>query len=162
MSFYTKFCATRGNKNLFVHFDSIEGGPNTPSALKHYEALKEFMGPGGESLRPRISSTLRKKQRKKKKSVTMVSRGLKATVPPVTGESEATGVSCLPVFMECTTTPQQSNGYDCGLYVLAIARAICQWDSDMISTIEKNVDYSVEMKMRREVLDIIQEMATDH
>lgn len=156
-------------KNLFLHFDSIKG-LNTPYAVKLYDALKEFMGPGGESSRPHASSSSLKKQRKKKKNVPPVNRGgSKSTVPPVAGESEATALAGLPMFTECETTPQQSNGYDCGLYVLAIARAICQWcspehsGSDMISTIEKYVDhYSVEMKMRSEVSDIIQEMAADN
>ncbi|EEF40279.1 conserved hypothetical protein [Ricinus communis] len=31
-----------------------------------------------------------------------------------------------PVFVE-SPTPQQTNGYDCGIYVIAIARAICHW-----------------------------------
>lgn len=151
-------------KNLFLHFDSMMG-VNTPYAVKLYDALKEFMGPGGESSSPHTSS---KKQRKKKKSVPSVKRGSKPTQPSVTEESEATAVSGLPMFTECETTPQQQNGYDCGLYVLAIARTICQWcsqehnRSDMISTIEKNVDYSVEMKMRSEVLEIIQEMTADN
>ncbi|KAL8096547.1 NEDD8-specific protease 1-like [Apium graveolens] len=151
-------------KNLFLHFDSMMG-VNNFSALKLYDALKEFMGPGGESLSPHASS---KKQRKKKKNVPYVKRGSKATQPPAIGESEATAVAGLPMFTECETAPQQQNGYDCGLYVLAIARAICQWSSqehnrtDMISTIEKNVDYSVEMKMRSEVLEIIQEISADN
>lgn len=31
-----------------------------------------------------------------------------------------------PVF-RAALTPQQTNGYDCGLYVMAIAKVICQW-----------------------------------
>ncbi|KAL1832776.1 hypothetical protein ACET3Z_002427 [Daucus carota] len=110
-------------KNLFLHFDSMMG-VNTPYAVKLYDALKEFMGPGGESSIPHTSSSLTKQQRKKKKSGPSVQRGSKPTQPPVTRESEATVVSGLPMFAECETTPQQQNGYDCGLYVLAIARAI--------------------------------------
>ncbi|KAL6553990.1 hypothetical protein OROMI_019663 [Orobanche minor] len=141
-------------KNLFLHFDSMEG-VNNFHAKKLYDAVKEYMGPGGEVSRPQTSSSSLKKQRNKKKSV-----------PSVTGGAKATALPGLPRFMECKT-PQQSNGYDCGLYVLAIARAICQWcshehnQSDMISAIEKNVDYSVEMKMRSEVLKIIQEVTAD-
>ncbi|KAK9072819.1 hypothetical protein SSX86_009254 [Deinandra increscens subsp. villosa] len=34
-------------------------------------------------------------------------------------------------YMECGCSPQQVTGYDCGLYVLAIAKEICDWfDSD--------------------------------
>ncbi|KAL8092925.1 NEDD8-specific protease 1-like [Apium graveolens] len=138
-------------KNMFLHFDSMKG-VNNFHAEKLYNAVKEYMGPGGEVSRPQTSSSSRKKQGNRKKSVT---RGAKDTM-----------IAGLPEFRECET-PQQTNGYDCGLYVLAIAREICQWCSrghnknDMISTIQKNVDYSVEMKMRGEVLKIIEEMTTD-
>ncbi|KAL7251001.1 hypothetical protein ACSBR1_012927 [Camellia fascicularis] len=30
-------------------------------------------------------------------------------------------------YVECSKTPQQVNGYNCGLYVAAIAKAICNW-----------------------------------
>ncbi|KAJ4867412.1 NEDD8-specific protease 1 [Raphanus sativus] len=33
------------------------------------------------------------------------------------------------MYRECSDTPQQKNGYDCGVYLLAIARVICQWFS---------------------------------
>ncbi|KAG7534919.1 Ulp1 protease family C-terminal catalytic domain [Arabidopsis thaliana x Arabidopsis arenosa] len=32
-------------------------------------------------------------------------------------------------YKECTDTPQQKNGYDCGVFLLAIARVICEWFS---------------------------------
>ncbi|CAH2069357.1 unnamed protein product [Thlaspi arvense] len=32
-------------------------------------------------------------------------------------------------YRECSDTPQQKNGYDCGVYVLAIAKVVCQWFS---------------------------------
>ncbi|KAM1479114.1 hypothetical protein ACFX2I_026453 [Malus domestica] len=32
-----------------------------------------------------------------------------------------------PTYQECSDSPQQVNGYDCGLFVLAIARVICSW-----------------------------------
>ncbi|GAV84122.1 Peptidase_C48 domain-containing protein, partial [Cephalotus follicularis] len=68
-------------------------------------------------------------------------------------------------------TPQQSNHYDCGLYVIAIARVICQWymglststcnydDDDLwFSYVEDNVSDSVEFSMRTEILNLIQEL----
>ncbi|KAF3663745.1 Mitogen-activated protein kinase [Capsicum annuum] len=30
-------------------------------------------------------------------------------------------------YEECPNTPKQVNGYACGVYVLAIARVICEW-----------------------------------
>lgn len=32
-------------------------------------------------------------------------------------------------YRECSDTPQQKNGYDCGVYLLAIAQVICEWFS---------------------------------
>ncbi|KAL1208582.1 NEDD8-specific protease 1 [Cardamine amara subsp. amara] len=32
-------------------------------------------------------------------------------------------------YSECTDTPKQKNGYDCGVYLLAVAQVICQWFS---------------------------------
>ncbi|GAV84121.1 LOW QUALITY PROTEIN: hypothetical protein CFOL_v3_27565, partial [Cephalotus follicularis] len=68
-------------------------------------------------------------------------------------------------------TPQQSNHYDCGLYVIAIARVIYQWymglststcyyDNDDLwfSYVEDNVSDSVEFSMRTEILNLIQEL----
>ncbi|GAV71925.1 Peptidase_C48 domain-containing protein, partial [Cephalotus follicularis] len=68
-------------------------------------------------------------------------------------------------------TPQQSNNYDCGLYVIAIARVICQWymvlststcnydDDDLwFSYVEDNVSDSVEFSMRTEILNLIEEL----
>ncbi|KAK1355896.1 hypothetical protein POM88_049152 [Heracleum sosnowskyi] len=140
--------------NLFLHFDSMKG-TNNIYAEDLYNAVKEYMGPGGEVSKPQASSSSRKKQRNKKKSVSSV-----------TGGTKDTALAGVPEFRECET-PQQTNNYDCGLYVLAIAREICQWcshghnKSDMISTIQKNVDNSVELKMREEILEIIKEMTTD-
>ncbi|KAJ4870577.1 NEDD8-specific protease 1 [Raphanus sativus] len=33
------------------------------------------------------------------------------------------------MYRECSDTPQQKNRYDCGVYLLAIARVICEWFS---------------------------------
>ncbi|KAL5711259.1 Ulp1 peptidase [Ranunculus cassubicifolius] len=32
-----------------------------------------------------------------------------------------------PTYIDFNETPQQRNGYDCGLYVTAIAKIICEW-----------------------------------
>ncbi|WOG94996.1 hypothetical protein DCAR_0314298 [Daucus carota subsp. sativus] len=144
-------------KNMFLHFDSqgfsMEGvgreGVNNFYALKLYDAVKEHVGPGGEVARLQTSSSL-KKQRNKKKSVMSL-----------TGAGAG-----LPVFKECET-PEQTNNYDCGLYVLAIAKEICRWcsrghnKSDIVSTIKKNVDSSVEQRMREEVLKIVEGKLVD-
>ncbi|CAH8333801.1 unnamed protein product [Eruca vesicaria subsp. sativa] len=33
------------------------------------------------------------------------------------------------IYRECSDMPQQKNGYDCGVYLLAVAKVICQWFS---------------------------------
>ncbi|XP_057748679.1 NEDD8-specific protease 1 [Arachis stenosperma] len=45
------------------------------------------------------------------------------------------GSASEPSFLEWTDSPQQENGYDCGLYVMAIARVICNWHVNC-----KNID----------------------
>lgn len=67
-------------------------------------------------------------------------------------------------YVECSNTPQQMNGYDCGLYVLAIARAICCWyaregpkdEEDLwFSYVKEQVSPSVVFGMRNEILGLI-------
>lgn len=66
-------------------------------------------------------------------------------------------------FVECSSTPQQENGYDCGLYVLAIARAIWLWyissrgkDGGLwFVSVEQQVTPSLVYGMRKEVLGLI-------
>ncbi|OIT37624.1 PREDICTED: NEDD8-specific protease 1 [Nicotiana attenuata] len=66
-------------------------------------------------------------------------------------------------YKECPGTPKQVNGYDCGVYVLAIARVICQWyvssgtqDADTLwfSHLEQ-VSPSAVSTMRNEILGLI-------
>ncbi|KAM3693616.1 hypothetical protein ACJW31_08G181300 [Castanea mollissima] len=72
-----------------------------------------------------------------------------------------------PCFREYST-PQQNNYYDCGLYVMAIARVICCWcvntlkknDEFLFPDILKNVDNSLESTMRIELLNIIKYLRT--
>lgn len=69
-------------------------------------------------------------------------------------------------YLECSSTPQQVNGYDCGLYVTAIARAICGWykssgpkDEDLwFSAVKEQVTQSVVSDMRKEILSLIRSL----
>lgn len=79
-----------------------------------------------------------------------------------------------PKYVEHNRTPQQVNGYDCGLYVCAIARAICSWytsrgskhdddDNDKeddlwFSTMEELITPSAVAQLRSEILGLIQEL----
>ncbi|XP_021838343.1 NEDD8-specific protease 1-like, partial [Spinacia oleracea] len=146
-------------KNSFMHYDSMEG-VNNFHAMKLYDAIKEYMGPGGSEVSSSSPTSVKKqKNKKKKKFVQSVSKS-ELPKPESVG-----GGGVLSIFVECKT-PQQTYGYDCGLYVLAIAREVCQWWSngnnnksgDMVKAIEKHVDHSVEVKMRSEVLEIIHDL----
>ncbi|KAK2437160.1 NEDD8-specific protease [Trifolium repens] len=100
------------NLNMFLHHDSKEGS-NHMQARKLFETLKDCVvrsANGNKNIKP-------KKKNNNKRS----------SKPSVTSSKlSAPSVSTPPSFEECTT-PQQTNGYDCGLFVLAIARAICEW-----------------------------------
>ncbi|BFG34322.1 hypothetical protein CerSpe_205960 [Prunus speciosa] len=71
-----------------------------------------------------------------------------------------------PVYQECNSSPQQMNGYDCGLYVLAIARVICSWygrkdndgDKMWFSAVQGQVTPSVVAGMRNEILGQIRDL----
>ncbi|KAM0844063.1 hypothetical protein ACQ4PT_057305 [Festuca glaucescens] len=63
-------------------------------------------------------------------------------------------------------TPMQVNGHDCGIYVLAVARAICNWwrdrrgqqqegGTDWFDTVRKEVDAASVKAMRAEMLHLI-------
>ncbi|KAK9664117.1 hypothetical protein RND81_14G020400 [Saponaria officinalis] len=126
--------------NSFIHYDTMEG-VNHLAAMDLYEAVKSHMGSGGQ---------VSKKSRDKKKSARSVCKP---------------SVCKPPVFSEGKDIPQQSNGYDCGLYVLAIAEAICHWfvdemntQVDLLSAVAEQVDHSVESQMRGNVLGIIQKV----
>lgn len=65
-------------------------------------------------------------------------------------------------YVECASSPQQVNGYDCGVYVTAIAKVICNWyktkeftDGLWISVAEEQVNPSAVSQMRREILEMI-------
>ncbi|KAF6134799.1 hypothetical protein GIB67_002200 [Kingdonia uniflora] len=70
-------------------------------------------------------------------------------------------------FMECSTMPQQTNGYDCGLYVTSIAKAICIWHknagseekSDLwFSALNEDVKPSVVSMTRKHILWLIENL----
>ncbi|CAJ1979365.1 unnamed protein product [Sphenostylis stenocarpa] len=74
-------------------------------------------------------------------------------------------------FLECTNSPMQDNGYDCGLYVTAIARVICNWyvnhkhtDSDDLwfSAVKELVTPPVVASMRGEILALIRDLMARH
>ncbi|KAI4322218.1 hypothetical protein L6164_021930 [Bauhinia variegata] len=67
-------------------------------------------------------------------------------------------------FLECSDSPKQRNGHDCGLYVIAIARVICSWYVDSKNTglnglwfsdVKEQVKPSVVAEMRSEILTLI-------
>ncbi|XP_068338488.1 NEDD8-specific protease 1-like [Pyrus communis] len=68
-----------------------------------------------------------------------------------------------PTYQECSDSPQQVNGYDCGLYVLAIARVICSWYGNKdtgernlwFHDVREQVTPSVVAAMRNEILELI-------
>ncbi|KAL5988055.1 hypothetical protein ACLOJK_035818 [Asimina triloba] len=65
-------------------------------------------------------------------------------------------------FVECST-PQQRNGYDCGVYVLAIARVICNWHvsgvedkgNSWLDGLGEQVDESAVTRLRDDILKLI-------
>uniref|UniRef100_A0A7C8Z2M2 Ubiquitin-like protease family profile domain-containing protein n=1 Tax=Opuntia streptacantha TaxID=393608 RepID=A0A7C8Z2M2_OPUST len=72
-------------------------------------------------------------------------------------------------YLEQECSPQQQNGYDCGLFVIAIARVLCSWymgggsvDSDDLwfSVVKEQVTPSAVLKMRSEILDLIKGLMT--
>uniref|UniRef100_A0A5B7A8W3 Putative NEDD8-specific protease 1 n=1 Tax=Davidia involucrata TaxID=16924 RepID=A0A5B7A8W3_DAVIN len=74
------------------------------------------------------------------------------------------GTSNTASNLECSSTPQQVNGYDCGLYVAAIAKAICCWYKDggpkdeegfWFSAVNDQVAPSVVAEMRNKILGLI-------
>ncbi|GLI60307.1 hypothetical protein VaNZ11_002423 [Volvox africanus] len=55
-------------------------------------------------------------------------RLLQAVGPALTGVGREGGhVNSLPSLVEVPYMPRQTNCYDCGVYMLAVAKAVCQW-----------------------------------
>ncbi|KAE8734802.1 NEDD8-specific protease 1 [Hibiscus syriacus] len=70
-------------------------------------------------------------------------------------------------YLECIDTPQQVNGYDCGLYVMATARIICSWyessesknDKDLwFSALKEQVTPLAVGELRKEILRMIKDL----
>lgn len=70
-------------------------------------------------------------------------------------------------YMELSNSPQQVNGCDCGLYVTAIARAICYWsescdykdrDGLWFSVVKEQVTPAAVGAMRNEILLLIRSL----
>ncbi|OMO71188.1 Peptidase C48, SUMO/Sentrin/Ubl1 [Corchorus capsularis] len=75
--------------------------------------------------------------------------------------------ACNAKYLECIDTPQQVNGYDCGLYVTATARTICCWHESSqnkdatdlwFSAVKEQVNPSVVSEMRKEILGLIKDL----
>ncbi|KAG9455088.1 hypothetical protein H6P81_007992 [Aristolochia fimbriata] len=81
----------------------------------------------------------------------------------VTGFMTISGSSSGASFTE-GPTPQQENGYDCGLYCLTIAEVICEWyesgchesDDRWFTILKESVNGSAASKLRTEILRLIQ------
>ncbi|KAK4758239.1 hypothetical protein SAY87_019540 [Trapa incisa] len=71
-------------------------------------------------------------------------------------------------FMRWNRSPQQTNGYDCGLFVTATARAICDWfvnteckdweESLWFRAVEEKVTAPAAAGMRNEILELIKHL----
>lgn len=129
----------------FVHHDSKEG-QNEQHAVKLYETLKDQVVPAACS-----STTSKHNIKKKKKGGGLVTA---RTADASSAVSFCTGY-----------TPQQSNSFDCGLYLLAVAKAICEWhmnerrgerDNWFAAVKERVKDSYVETNMRRDILHLAQ------
>lgn len=60
-------------------------------------------------------------------------------------------------------TPQQRNGYDCGVYVMAIAKVICEWKGDSgeekwFGALREEVDEESVRRLRMEVLALVRSL----
>ncbi|KAL4592223.1 hypothetical protein LXL04_005211 [Taraxacum kok-saghyz] len=66
-------------------------------------------------------------------------------------------------YVDTVRTPQQVNGYDCGVYVLAIAKEICGWfvernEELWFKVVEERVTRSSVAGMRGEILELIRSL----
>lgn len=73
-------------------------------------------------------------------------------------------------YMECSSTPKQVNGHDCGLYVIAFAKAICSWYENTAPKDMKNLWFSdlehitplAVSEMRGKILELIKSLMEKH
>lgn len=124
-------------QNLFFHHDSFHH-KNEWDAFQLYQAVKGCLKLGASSY---VGKIVKKKKKKPW---------------PADDDSDR--------FWEAHT-PQQTNGYDCGLYVMAIARAICRWyccedpgkGRVWIREVGDTVDVTLVSSMRLAILQLIEE-----
>lgn len=71
-----------------------------------------------------------------------------------------------PAFEEVEGAPRQDNGYDCGVYVMACARAVCEsWSADpaglaaALPRLREAVTPAAVAALRREALGLIRDLA---
>ncbi|KAL8118360.1 hypothetical protein AgCh_016038 [Apium graveolens] len=120
--------------NLFAHHDSLSG-LNNSEARELYLAVRDCVH-DKESLRYRVEFRNKRRQMD----------GPSDHVPGYIGAS----------------TPRQTNGFDCGLYVMAMAKAICKWfcsgvrEGNWLREIDK-LDDTVGITMRPHVLQLIRD-----
>ncbi|KAF8102380.1 hypothetical protein N665_0198s0088 [Sinapis alba] len=86
-------------------------------------------------------------------------RQLYKAVSPFVSDGDA-------AYRECSDTPQQKNGYDCGVYLLASAQVICKWfssggmknrDELWLSDVKETVP-DVVNHLREEILRLIKRL----
>ncbi|RDY08223.1 NEDD8-specific protease 1, partial [Mucuna pruriens] len=89
----------------------------------------------------------------------------------VAGYMGLSGTASKATFLECSNSPTQENGHDCGLYVTAIARIICNWHvnrkntdtNDLwFSAVREQVTPSAVASMRGEIQALIRDLMTRH
>jgi len=80
------------------------------------------------------------------------------------------GSASEPSFLECTNSPMQDNGYDCGLYVTATTKVICNWYANhknhkntdtndlWFSAVKERVTPSAVANMRGEIMALIMDL----
>ncbi|GER55169.1 sentrin-specific protease [Striga asiatica] len=73
-------------------------------------------------------------------------------------------------YVERPIEPGQTNGYDCGVYVAAVAEAICEWyhagegkedDGIWFRELDEKVNQSRVSRMRGEILELMREMMAE-
>ncbi|KAF5947323.1 hypothetical protein HYC85_013280 [Camellia sinensis] len=75
--------------------------------------------------------------------------------------SSLTSSSSMNLSKKCHTL-QQMNGYDCGLYIsITFASKYKGKDDNWFSAVEEHVDASLEMKMRNEVISLIEDLRVE-
>uniref|UniRef100_A0A7C8ZT48 Ubiquitin-like protease family profile domain-containing protein n=1 Tax=Opuntia streptacantha TaxID=393608 RepID=A0A7C8ZT48_OPUST len=129
--------------NSFIHLDTMEG-MNHDHAFKLYDSVKDFVGKAPVSMSSTLQSSSQKRKNKKKDVAKFAAKS---------------GCAAAELSFKDCKASQQTNGYDCGIYVMAIAKTICECyfsrkssqDVDWLSSVQKHIDASVEATFRNEV-----------